>query len=606
MDEKELEKQILGMVKDLQAAKFGNADWFFLLNKAQEVSLIRGFQQLLSLDDLNIRLYPHQEEAVLQILQQMGGSALIADEVGLGKTIIACTVLCELAIRNLVNSVLIIVPPSLTVQWQMELEEKFNLEIPVVASGKYGDWDQSQFITSINLAALNPKKILNRTWDLIILDEAHRAKNRDTKTWGVLNRLKKKYMLGLTATPMENFLTDIYGIMTLLKPGLFGTYRDFRRAYAVPKNKRGCKDPISLRRQLNTAMIRRRRGEVKGIFFPERVARTVRFDMQQGERELYDRISEYVISSYSELEDYQTRKKQIQEKYSINSERFFKRKIWLHKFTLMLLQRRLCSSATSVGTTLQSMIESRQEKQFDIESLDLLHDLRTLASQVALHESTKYQQVKTILERLPNKAIIFTEFGDSLNFLEKNLQEDGFNFIKFYGGLSSQQRAETVREFQEKHDILISTDAGSEGLNLQFANALINFDLPWNPMRIEQRIGRVYRLTQEAEKVYIFNMASNDTIEQYVLDILLEKIGVFQTILGDLSHLLGSQINDNPDGRSIALESEIMKFFVKHGHSEKLRNELQSLVEPVVEQVQVQDELSGMLDVNLDDYIDTY
>ncbi len=613
MQEDSLEKNVVDILKKLRAAPFGNADWFFMLNLAQQVSLIRGFQQLLSLEDLNIRLFPHQEEAVSQILLQMQGSALIADEVGLGKTIIACTVLAELKIRDLINSILIIVPPSLVDQWYWELSGKFNFDIPVVGSSR-GNWKQDQFITSLNLVTLNPEKILDRMWDMVIVDEAHRMKSRSSKIWQTINQLNKKYMLFLTATPMENYLEDIFNLVTLLKPGLLGTPRAFKKKFAVPNNRRSCKDPIELRRRLNNAMIRRRRDDVKGIFFPERVSRTIQFDLTLEERQLYDQISNYVITSYKELDQftqkvvektYDPKTDPLLQKYSIDSERFLARKIWLHKFTLILLQRRICSSAVAAGRTLANMIQSRQENGFDIPSIPTLQEMQRLADRIAPAPSLKYQRLKTILDQLPHKGIVFTEFKDSLDYVTQQLQQDGYSFTVFDGSLPAAKRAEVVKKFEEKYAFMVSTDAGSEGLNLQFANAVVNWDLPWNPMRIEQRIGRIYRLTQQADQVFIFNLASKGTIEEYVLDILHEKIGVFKTILGDLNHLLGTLINTNDDGRSVKLESEVMTFFVKHGHSQKLRTELEQMVAPVVDKINTEAEVSkNVLDAGA--YIDTY
>ncbi len=601
--EENLKKKILNIIEQLQKAEFGNSEWFYLSNLGQNISLISGFQYLLSLEDLNVTLYPHQEEAVLQILQQMHGSALIADEVGLGKTIIAGTVLSELKIRGLINSVLILVPPSLTNQWYDEMVEKFNFEIPVVASGR-GNWNQDQFITSINLLTHYPDRILNKKWDLVILDEAHRVRNRKSKTWKIINQINKKYILMLTATPMQNELEDIFSLTHLLKPGILGTYRDFRKQYAIPKNHRGCKDPLKLRQIINDIMIRRKRSDVTGIFFPERIARTISFDLNPLERKLYDSITNYVISSYTELNNYDTsidfnQDNKLIKKYNISSSKFLKRKIWLHKFTLMLLQRRICSSPTAAKETILKMIQSRKLKDFDQKSIPLLEELCSMTDEILLQNTTKINRLLSILDQLPGKCVIFTEFKDSLKYISKYLKENGFSFIEFSGSLSSSKRAEVIQKFQNEKEILLSTDAGSEGLNLQFANTIINFDLPWNPMRIEQRIGRVYRLMQLSTEVYIFNLSSNDSIEQYVLEVLHEKLGLFETILGDLSSILGSMIKTNADGRSSKLESEIMSFFIKHGHSEKLRSELEKMISPITEDIEVQDELSkNILDVD--------
>ena len=593
-----LEKQVLEIFKEVQEAKFGNYDWFFMLDLAQRLSLISGFQQLLSLEDCNITLFPHQKEAVLQVLQNMQGSALLSDEVGLGKTIIALSILSELKIRNLVDSVLIITPSSLVNQWYQEIIEKYNMKIPVVASGR-GKFNQNQFITSINLFRRYPERFLNRSWDMVIVDEAHRVKNRRTKGWRLLNKLKKKYMLMLTATPMENYLKDIYNLVTLLKP-IFGSYRTFRKKYGVPGDKRACKDPIQLRKKLNDVMIRRKREDIKGIFFPERVANTIQFEMTPSEWDFYNTVCSYISTNYKELERIKNKKDKdlVTSKYNITSTRYFKRKIWLHKFTLMLLQRRICSSAWAADQTILNMINSRESNSFDLESIPLLQDLHNRATILYAEESSKVKNLKELLERIPGKCVVFTEFADSLKYISDHLKMEGFSYIKFSGALSSKRRAKTIRTFETEKDILLSTDAGAEGLNLQVADTVINFDLPWNPMRIEQRIGRVYRLTQKSDKVYIFNLTSEGTIEQYVLDLLYQKIGVFRTILGDINHILGSLIKTKKDGRSSKFESEIMKFFVEHGHSEKLRSELDKMIQPVVEKIEVNDKLSkGILDV---------
>lgn len=603
-----LNNKILELFDNVQNAEFGNYEWFFLSDLAQRVSLVSGFQVLLSLEDFNITLFPHQKEASLQVLQKMQGSALLADEVGLGKTIIALTILSELKLRNLVNSTLIVAPSSLINQWYNELIDKFNIETPVLPTGRSlkRSKDKTEFITSTTLMRRYPETILSRNWDMVIVDEAHRIKNRKTKGWKILNQIKKKYMLLLTATPMENYLKDIYNLTTLLKP-VFGSYRNFRENFGVPGDKRACSNPLELRQILNQVMIRRKRGDIKGVFFPERIAKTLQFEMDEQESKLYHLVSDYVISSYAELEEdiLKEAKERIQKKYNISSKRFFKRKIWLHKFTLMLLQRRICSSPYAALLTLTKMIETRKERNFDKESLEVLEVAKNFGTLLAHRESSKIKQLKLLVERIPNKFVIFTEFKDTLDYIADQFEKEGYSFITFSGDLSSKERAETIKTFRKEKDILLSTDAGSEGLNLQVANTIINFDLPWNPMRIEQRIGRVYRLTQKADNIYIFNLASKDTIEQYVLDLLYQKLGVFKTILGDLNHILGSLVNPNADGRSTQLEGEIMKFFIKHGHSEKLRLELENLIKPVVEEIDRQDKISkNVLDVK--DLVDTY
>ncbi len=598
-----MKEKVVGLFKQIREAPFGNTEWFFLSGLAQKVALVRGFQHLLSLEDLNITLFPHQEEGVLRVLQSMQGSALLADEVGLGKTIIALTVLSELKIRELVKSILVVVPSSLVDQWHDEFIDKFNMEIPVIATSKQ-KFDFDQLITTLPLFTRYPEKFTSRPWDMVIVDEAHRIKSRDSIAWQNLNMLQKKYMLLLTATPMENYLEDIYSLVTLLKP-IFGSAKQFRKQFAVPGDARACKNPLEMRRRLNDVMIRRKRDEIKGLFFPERVANTLRFDLTKDEMSLYKAVTGYVSTSYSELESVETASAadlaRIAAKYDITRDRFFSRRVWMHKFTLMLLQRRICSSPLAVKCSFEKMIEPRQTG----ETLTDLLSFKATCNRLAEQESSKMTVVRKLVERMPGKCVIFTEFADTLDYIKKWLESAGFSYITFSGELSSAQRAEVIRKFKEEKQILVSTDAGSEGLNLQVADTLINFDLPWNPMRVEQRIGRIYRLTQKAEKVNIFNLASNDTIEAYLLDVLFQKIGIFQTILGDLSSILGSLVNSTADGSGTNLEAEIMKFFVKHGHSEKLRSELEAMISPVVDKITTQDDISkNVLDV--DSLVDKY
>ena len=177
-----LEEKVKSIIKEINDADYGNGEWFFMLDLAEQISLVSGFQDLLSLEDLNITLFPHQRDAVLQSLQKMQGSSLLADEVGLGKTIIALTILSELKIRDLVNSVLIVAPSSLVNQWHDEVIEKFNIDVPVVATGR-GNFNQDQLITSLTLATKYREKLMARPWDMVIVDEAHRVNNRHTKGW---------------------------------------------------------------------------------------------------------------------------------------------------------------------------------------------------------------------------------------------------------------------------------------------------------------------------------------------------------------------------------------------------------------------------------------
>ena len=579
---------------------YSNLEWFILNRAAEKILLIKGFNELLSLDQINIKLYPHQLEGVEIILKGMSSRTLIADEVGLGKTIEAGTVLTELMVRGLVNNALIVTPSSLVEQWHAELEEKFNLDFTVNATSK-SIWDNQKepfIITSINIATNVADKILKNKYDFVILDEAHSIKNRKTKGWKLFNELNKKYILFLTGTPMHNKLEELYNLITVIRPGLLGTPKQFKKNF-IGKTPRDCKNPMELRRLISQVMVRRRRKELKELKFPERIANTIQFDLNPEEFELYNDISNYIIDEYKKVMKSEKDLKRKKGKKIISCKKG-RRNLWIEKFTLMLLQRRTCSSILATHRTLQNMIKNRKKKNFQLEMLPFLESMELKAQNLVHKRGKKLINLEKILEGLPAKCVVFTEFTDTLDYISSFLQEKGYKVSEFSGKLSSQKRAETIQEFKEKNQILISTDSGSEGLNLQFSNVLINYDLPWNPMRVEQRIGRIHRLTQAFDEVFIYNFCSRNTVEEYVLKVIFEKIGMFKTILGDIEDILGALAKTDHSGRSSKFETTIMEHFVKYGHSKDLEDELDKMISPITNYVATQDEVNNnVLDVDL-------
>ena len=186
-----------------------------------------------------------------------------------------------------------------------------------------------------------------------------------------------------------------------------------------------------------------------------------------------------------------------------------------------------------------------------------------------------------------------------MDYIAGFLKDEGYKISEFSGKLSSRKRAKTVKEFKEKTQILLSTDSGSEGLNLQFSNVMVNYDIPWNPMRVEQRIGRIHRLTQAHDEVFIYNFCTLNTIEEYVLKVVFEKIGMFKTILGDIEDILGKLAKVDYSGRSSKFETTIMEHYVKYGHSKELEKELDGMIKPIVNYVETQDHVNqNVLDVD--------
>ncbi len=238
----------------LATAAFDAKEWFDLKTAAERLSLLDGFDRLLSLETLDIQLFQHQEQAVRKVLQEMRGRAILADEVGLGKTIEAGVILKEYVLRGLVQRVLILVPASLVGQWRSELKEKLDLDFSVARTPR--DFEAAKIVASIDTAKRPVhREIIQRTpWDLVIVDEAHRLRNSRTLNWKFVNGIQKKYLLLLTATPIQNDLRELYNLVTLLKPGQLKTFTQFKRAYMLDKH--SPKNTYRLREALKEVLVR--------------------------------------------------------------------------------------------------------------------------------------------------------------------------------------------------------------------------------------------------------------------------------------------------------------------------------------------------------------
>jgi SNF2 family DNA or RNA helicase len=494
------------ILEDLSRGRSDSPEWFRLRLKAEQIALSPGFEQLLSLDLNNIDEYPHQINAVLTALRRMRGRALLADEVGLGKTIEAGIILKELLIRGLVRKALILVPASLTVQWQQEMETKFGEEFTI--ADDTDDWTKDRIIASVDLAKRpeHAKEIVAQSWDLLVVDEAHKLRNRQSQGWKFVNSIKRKYILLLTATPVHNDLSELYSLVTLLQPGLLKTYRAFRQRYVDANHPLRAHNWDELKALLSEVMIRNRRTSVS-VKFPPRTAYTYQVKLSQEERRLYDAVSQFARGTDAAATDL---------------------------FTLDLLQREVCSSAAAVKATLDRLTAP---DKVDPERAWPLRDLAKLAASVPV--ASKVEAVGRIVEKADDKVIVFTEFTESQRLISQGLKERGVSFVEFHGGLTAAEKNRAVEAFRNDAQVLVSTESGGEGRNLQFCNVMINYDLPWNPMLIEQRIGRIHRLGQTRE-VFVFNLAAADTIEAYILDLLSQKIRMFELVVGELDLILGN------------------------------------------------------------------
>ena len=503
------------------------------LQAGQPDSELRSLKQL---DEDSVKLLEHQVDAAYRALFEMDGQALLADEVGLGKTIEVGMILKEMHFRETDDSVLILTPAQLAKQWQGELLEKFGLDYVCNYDDEFRGFDKhDHIIASIDTAKSDRHRatVLNRDWDVLVLDEAHYVKNEETDRYDLIDNLSYQYAFFLTATPIQNELTDLYNVVSLLRPGLFGT-RDVFHHYFVNNNQETLVNRDELQDRLNKVMIRNRRADTD-IDFTERTIDTRTFDPSPEERELYQAVSDYVRGAYSENQG--------------------------QKLVLMLLQKEVVSSPAALKHTIEKRLDDQSELTHteELESiLDLIDNIETV---------TKQEKLLSIVEEAREhvemgRVIVFTQFRATQREVLDRLAEEGYTVHSFHGGHSSQEKEQIVENFEEEGGVLVSTDAMSEGRNLQFCNIMVNYDLPWNPMRVEQRIGRIHRIGQKRD-VYIFNMALKDTVEEYVLERLYHKIDLFQQTVGELSSILtrleesGTTFEDEIFERLVNADSEV-------------------------------------------------
>ena len=544
-----LDLRSVELLRTLESSE-DSGDAFLRHVLAERLSLTRGFEKLLSLSAVrDLEQYDFQIQAVLRVLRSLRGRAILADEVGLGKTIEAGLVLKEYQLRGLVRRALVLTPVSLMSQWREELRHKFGMPFEIHSRGQR--WDSYPWIiASLDTAKTekNREEIGEAGFDILVVDEAHRLRNHLTQGWKFVDALSLKYLLLLTATPVQNDLRELYNLVTLLRPGALGTYREFRKQFMVRGDKRLPKDPTKLAANLSHVMIRTSRSSTC-LTFPKREVKIQEFRMSDEERKLYDSTSRFVreVLSDPDLEE---------------------RPRW--HLLLLLLQKEMGSSAPAAVRTLE-----RAERVFrgtpigrKIEKLvQIGHKVTTHAKRDGL--------ISLLRDESEEKFIVFTQFRRTLELLETGLLEAGLDPVLFHGSLSPDDKDRAIEAFRGKKRILLSTEAGGEGRNLQFCRIVVNYDLPWNPMRVEQRIGRVHRLGQTRDTL-IWNFTARDTVEDYVLAILHQKIQMFELVIGEMDMILG-QWSDRE-----GFEQEIFRIWTEHRTSRERQQAYGDLAEDLL------------------------
>jgi SNF2 family DNA or RNA helicase len=471
--------------------------------------------RLVSLDSLRgVERFPHQEAACFKVLRDFGGRGILADEVGLGKTVEAGIVLKEYVLRGAVRTALVLVPASLCEQWRAELWEKFELDF-VVSRGPAGQWGRHPFVISSLETARHErhrKRVRGADYDMVVCDEAHRLRNHLTLGWKFLNDLNPRYLLLLTATPVQNDLRELYNLVTLVRPGTVGTFSQFRRDFLSGHDKRTPRNTPRLRRLLKSVMIRTRRADTQLTFAPRKVE-TLWVPQTAPERLLYRQVSEFVASAVHAEHAQPGRP---------------------HYFTLMVLQKEMGSSWASASGTLEKLAAHP-------DGLDSkrVHALAERARALSEDASKLRTLLRCIAGLRGEKAIVFTQFRATQDTIVAALEAEHVPTAVFHGEMGWREKEEALERFRHHDQVLVSTEAGGEGRNLQFARIVINYDLPWNPMRLEQRIGRVHRLGQE-HPVRVVNLVSRGTLEAYVLEILDRKIRMFELVVGEMEEILGA------------------------------------------------------------------
>jgi len=589
----------------LRNGSFEDSLAFDLRVRAEELSLCRGLGYLYSSMASKVKLLPHQVFTVYTVTNDMRGRALLADEVGLGKTIEACMILKELAFRNLVERVLVLVPSSLATQWRDELLEKFDEEFIIYNSKKREElekeggniWSKnSKIICSIDTAKQEKhiEDIRQVGWDILIVDESHKLKNSETLRHRLVREVPSRFLLFLTATPLQNNLIELYNQVYLLDSKLLGSLDSFKMLFADDvKGLRPTKTG-ELKRRLHNIMLRTKRKDAIGVVFTRRIGESVLLDMSPEERLLYEEVTEYVKEAYSPQNAFVL---MIFERMASSSS--FAIRDSLEK-RIDKLRRELTGEATSELDILEEEIDLEYEDVEDYQEesrnaqvirkeLERLQWIHKLAENISTN--TKGEKLRTLLSELNlkqsgEKLLIFTEFRSTQSYLYDLLVEEGYSVAIFNGSLSATEKDEAVRSFRENRQIMISTEAGGEGRNLQFCHLMVNYDLPWNPMRVDQRIGRLHRIGQEND-VKIFNFSYANTIEEYVLNLLQNKIKLFEEVIGELDLILG-EISDN-------FELTIMKILVESANRQELIENIEKLGERI-ERARGQFQLLGELD----------
>ena len=593
-----------------------------------------------------IDLKPHQVDAALFALKSpLSTGVLLADEVGLGKTIEAGLVLAE-SWSERKRHILLIVPATLRMQWRAELNEKFFVDSEIMDSKAFNrarkngdlnpfDMKDKVVICTLEFAAAKDTEVHQIAWDLVIIDEAHKLRNVYQKDKVRANKikaaLKGRKKLLLTATPLQNSLMELYGLTSIIDEHIFGDAKTFKSVYVKASNSELTHH--NLRDRLKNVCKRTlRRDVMEYVQFTKRFSITQYYESTPDEQELYDGITAY-----------------------LQEPKLFALPDGQRNLITIVLRKLLASSSFAIQGTLQSLIRRLESlsrgisKELELDDYDAFseyeedEDFGELDDSVAINQlqsnkaaieqeiarlqrlsdlalritsNSKGEHLLEALEkgfsRLPElgaqkKAVIFTESRRTQMYVHDLLSKNGFEGkIVFLDGENKDDtsraiyeawrerhksdgmisgvkeadvRAAIVEEFRDRASILIGTEAASEGINLQFCSIVVNYDLPWNPQRIEQRIGRCHRYGQKNDVVVINFVNTSNAADQRVYELLSKKYQLFDGVFGASDEILGSVES------GIAFEKRIIEIYRKCKTQEEIQQAFDALQEEYAEPI---------------------
>jgi superfamily II DNA or RNA helicase len=615
-----------------QGSYNGDAGKFRLAVEAIRLGLAYEYDPFFSLSIARIDPLPHQLEAVYEYFLKLPRIRfLLADDPGAGKTIMAGLLIKELKARGIVKRILIVAPANLTFQWQRELKDKFRENFGIIRGdvlrANYGSnpWQENnQVITSVSWASLQEdanQSLLRATWDLVIVDEAHKMSAYDdehkTYAYQLGENLSERtdHFLLMTATPHKGDKEQFQLFMRLLDKDVYADIASIDEALEQRSA------PFYLRR-VKEALVSfpdPETGQIKSLF-TKRVVRTIGFQIEDDEWDFYNELTKYVEDqSIRAAADNSARARAV-------------------GFTMAMLQRRFASSLYAVRRSLERMKDKREailrdpeayrqkqiqnrlpdnfedltdeEQQSIIESLEdavitfdpneLKIDIDKLSRLIDQAKQLESREIENKIVRLKEvlttqgvfsdskmKLLVFTEHKDTLDYLVGDgkdgrpfgkLNEWGLNTTQIHGGMkvgdqnTIGSRIFAEKSFKDAAQVLVATEAAGEGINLQFCWLMINYDIPWNPIRLEQRMGRIHRYGQEKDCL-IFNFVSTNTREGRVMGKLFERIQIIEDDLdpkktGKIFNVLGDVFPSNQ------LEKMLREMYAHNLTEEVIKNRI--------------------------------